>query len=87
MYVVSFFMKEDFEKKSQTGKIMQPKKIYILWNTIFSYLTQHKTQMNLGGVMIHGRMWKCAKRYVLVARAHMQWLQKTYPQAFALATY
>lgn len=25
MYVVSFFMKEDFEKKSQTGKIMQPK--------------------------------------------------------------
>lgn len=40
-----FFMKEDFgEKKSQTGKIMQPKKKYIYYETQSSH-TSHNTKL------------------------------------------
>lgn len=64
---VVFLMKYNFGKKSlkmQNTKKKITKKYLKKSYTILSYLTQHKTQRNLGGVIFCRHMYKCKNAYV-----------------------
>lgn len=62
-YIFGGKKKKQIEKKIMQQKLKIQKKTKN-WNTILSYLTQHKTQRNLGGVIFCRHMWKFRDAYI-----------------------